>query len=386
MKLMHLPFLLVLLGITQYVRDILALPFYGSRIYIFNIYLLLFGVLLHMQSVYQRQVCKKAHMHFMNMGKSVVFIWGIFIFLFVNTLSNILNNEQDYFLHLQLLSFIIGFIYFYLIIFNDGIKKFLRSLSTILWVLLIFQSFIYMFSNSLGLSGEIVSNRNGMAYVALFFYILHNTYSEGKGRKELLLVILFALVNQTNGVMVLIIIYFLNYIISKTILRFNIIQFFYPKLVFFTMLLASYYGLYVVLFYFGISKNELNALEARRYFIPDNIGSLISRLGSVPFTLETWIQTGNIFGLGPREASKLLYWGYPVHNYFASLIAISGLLGLLFSYIMLSLLYKVSQIRLMLGISGLFFLSVSNDLTVSLVLCLAPLILYESNPPKILKI
>ncbi|MDB2464696.1 hypothetical protein N9W55_02920 [Amylibacter sp.] len=386
MKLMHTPFLLVLLGITQYTRDIMALPFYGSRIFIFNLYLLLFGLLLYMQSENQRKIYIKAYIHFLNISKSVVFIWASFIFLFISTLSNILNDEQDYFLHLQLLSFIIGFIYFYLIIFNDGIKLFLRSLSAALWVLLIFQSFIYISADTLGLSGEIVSKRNGMAYVALFFFILHNTYSEGKGRKELLLVVLLALINQTNGVMVLIILYFLNYTSSKTILRFKTMRFVYPKLVFIAIVLASYYGLYVVLFYIGISENELNALEAKRYYIPDNIGSMISRLGSVPFTVETWIQTGNIFGLGPREASKLLYWGYPVHNYFASLIAISGLLGILFSYIMLSVLYKVSQIRLMLGISGLFFLSVSNDLTVSLVLCLAPLILYESNPPKILKI
>jgi hypothetical protein len=178
MKFLHIPFLLVLTGMTVYVRDVLSLPFYGSRIFVVNLYVLLFGIILYLQSARQRRKCKEAYRHFVSMRPFVVFIWTVIIFLSINLLSNILNNEQDYFLLLQILNFVVGFIYLYLIIFNNGLGSFLRSFSIALWLLLVFQIFIFIFGSRLGVYGEITANKNGFSYLALFFYLLYCAYGE----------------------------------------------------------------------------------------------------------------------------------------------------------------------------------------------------------------
>ena len=370
------------MGITTYVRDILYLPFYGSRIFIVNLLLLLFGIVAFFQLKGQKRIFKQAYQDFLSKPRLVVFILSTLVFLYVSILTNIFNSEQEYFFILQMFQFVIGFIYLYLIVIRDGIKSFLKSFSIALWLLLIFQLILHITGYLFDISGEITSNRNGMAYTALFSYILHRAYGEGSGRKELLLVILFALLNQTNGVVILLVVYYLNYLCYTTILRLRIVRFFYPGIIFLVIIFGSYFGIYLLLFYTGISENELIALESNRYYVEDNFASLISRLGSVPFTIESWIQSGSIFGLGAAAMAKLLYWGYPVHNYFVSLMAISGLMGVLFSFLFISLIYKISKINLMLGVSTLFYLFATNDLSLFVVLCVIPLIINRSNLPQ----
>jgi hypothetical protein len=380
MKLLHVPFLLVLMGVTVYVRDILSLPFYGSRIFIVNLYLLLFGSLLYLQSKNQRRLCKQAFLNFLNISPLVVLFSYICVFLFINVILNALNNEQSYFFLFQILNFSIGTAYLYLIIFNDGLKSLLKSFSIMLWLLLIIQFLLHIVGSSLGMFGELTSNRNGIAFLSFFFYLLCCADGERKIRKELLLVILFALLNQTNSIFLLLTVHFLHYLSSKTILRFKLVRIIYIKIILLIIFFGTFFGIDLLLFYLEISESELIAMELNRYHIQDNLGSLISRLGSTSFTIEALIQGGNIFGLGPDEASKLLYWGYPVHNYFVSLIAITGVYGILFSLALYNLIYEICKLNFMLGISVFFYLSFSNDLSLFLVLCIIPLIIRSSNP------
>ena len=79
--------------------------------------------------------------------------------------------------------------------------------------------------------GELTSNRNGIAFLSFFFYLLCCADGERKIRKELLLVILFALLNQTNSIFLLLTVHFLHYLSSKTILRFKLVRIIYIKII-----------------------------------------------------------------------------------------------------------------------------------------------------------
>ena len=375
MKILHIPFLFVLLGFTAYLRDIFYLPLYGVRILFFDMYLLLIGLLLYTYTSKQRRLVQEAWRSFLQIRSFVALISIIFVMLYLNFSLNILNQEYDYFFIVQTLNFTIGFIYLYLIICNDGLVLLLKSLSIALWLMLMFQFSLQIIGTSLGMSGEILSNRNGIPYIALLFYILHSSHVAERQKRSFMLVASLALVNQTNGVFLLLLVYFLHLVATKTLLRIGLFRRLYIPTIFSVILLGSYFGLDLLLLGLGLSPSDVVVMEEYRYSIPDNLGSLISRLGSLPYTIDYWLESGRIFGLGPEKASRLLFWGYPVHNYFASVVAITGTVGLVFSASLISVMYNISKLNIMLGLVGLFLLSVTNDLSLSLLLCFIPLVL-----------
>jgi len=242
-----------------------------------------------------------------------------------------------------------------------------------------FQFSLQIIGTSLGMSGEILSNRNGIAYVALLFFILHSAHVAERQKRSFMLVAAFALVNQTNGVFLLLLVYFLHLVATKTLLRVRLFRRLYIPLIFSVILLGSYFGLDLLLLGLGLSPSDVVVIEEYRYSIPDNLGSLISRLGSLPYTIDYWLESGRIFGLGPEKASRLLFWGYSVHNYFASVVAITGIVGVIFSLSLLVTMYNISKLNFMMGLVGLFFMSVSNDLSLLILLCFIPLMINRSS-------
>jgi hypothetical protein len=380
MKIIHVPFLLVLLGVNAYLRDIFQLPLYGVRILFFDMYLLLIGLYLYTYTSMQTRLLQEAWRSFLQVRSFVALISIIFVMLYLNFSLNILNQEYDYFFIVQTLNFTIGFIYLYLIICNDGVVLFVKSLSIALWLMLMFQFSLQIIGTSLGMSGEILSNRNGIAYVALFFYILHSAHVAKRQKRSFMLVASLALVNQTNGIFLLLLVCFLHLVATKTLLRVGLFRRLYIPIIFSVILLGSYFGLDLVLLGFGLSPNDLVVMEESRYSAQDNITSLISRLGSVPYTIDHWLENGLIFGLGPEKASKLLFWGYPVHNYFASVVAITGIVGLIFSLTLIVIMYNISKLNVIIGVMGLFFMSVSNDLSLFILLCFIPLMINSLSP------
>lgn len=374
MKLLHIPFLIVLFGFTAYVRDILNLPLYGIRILFLDMYLLLFGLCMYLYTNKQRLDANNAYRGLLNNKPLIFLISIIFITIYLNISLNILNQDSDYFFILQTTNFLLGFFYLYLIISNGNVDSFFKSLAYALWLMLIFQVSLKTFGLIAGLSGEILSNRNGIPYIALFFYFFYSLYKKSNSKNLLILVTLSALINQVNGIFVILLLYLLHYICIKTVLRISFIKAIYIPTIFILFIFGTYFGIDLFLYSFGMSPDELYSIEEYRFYLPDNIASIVSRLGSVPFTIRYWLDSGDIMGLGPTVASSVLFWGYPVHNYFASVIAISGVLGIIFSIALINVLYKTAKINIMLGFGGLFFLSVSNDLSLHLTLCFMPLI------------
>lgn len=187
------------------------------------------------------------------------------------------------------------------------------------------------------------------------------------------MVVAFTFINHVTAVYILLFVNSIFYVSKRIIHRFKVLRLYVGPIAIFSVLIFSYFSIDLILMYFNIPSDEFKMLEANRYHVPNWLGSLISRSVSMPFTLDAVIDKGDIFGLGIQEASKLTFWGYPVHNYFVSSVAISGLMGLMFSALLIYYFTKISRIAPMLAISGVFFLSTSNDLSLSLILCLAPI-------------
>ena len=78
MKILHIPFLFVLLGFTTYLRDIFYLPLYGVRILFFDMYLLLIGLLLYTYTGKQRRLVQEAYRSFLQIRSFVALISIIF--------------------------------------------------------------------------------------------------------------------------------------------------------------------------------------------------------------------------------------------------------------------------------------------------------------------
>jgi hypothetical protein len=83
----------------------------------------------------------------------------------------------------------------------------------------------------------------------------------------------------------------------------------------------------VIEFLFDLEINDLIEIGADRYYIDDNIASLVSRVYSVVyiFSQENILA---IFGSGESAMSNIIFWGYPVHNIYASLVYAHGALVL----------------------------------------------------------
>lgn len=364
---------------TAYIRDIFNLPLYGVRILLINAYLLSIGLLFYTYTKNQRHVANITLRKLSRIPCFVVFITIILLTVFVFLILNILNQGEDYFFAVQILNFVFAFFYLNLIIKGDGLISFLKSLSISLWLVLIFQVLLKIIGATMGLSGELLSNRNSLPYIALLFYLLYRSCSLDKRKQNFILVVLLALINQTNGVFLLLLCCFIHLLFTKTLLRVALFKRVYIPIIISVMLLGSYFGIHLLLLYTGISAVEFKLMQHSRHEIIDNIASIISRAGSVSFTLESWFKSGQLLGFGPSKASKLLYWGYPTHNYFAAVIAITGVLGIFFSLSILVILYKVFTINIFVGVVGLFFLSVSNDLSLIVLLTFIPLIMNKLN-------
>jgi hypothetical protein len=382
MKIAHIPLVLVLLGVPAYVRDVIQFPLFGSRIFIVDIFLLVLGVLLYFQhsgkaknfnSVYRNT------MQALKIGNFVILVFSMFTFFCIFLLIFLYRVEDDYFFVLQMSTFIFSLIYLYFVVFNDGIKSFLNTFGVILWWVFGLQCCLYIVAYLFNIDGEINSHRNALAYSALLFYFLNFAYGYEKNRRYFLLVLMFALLNQVSGVLILLVVNFLFLLSNRVIFKFKLIRPLVGPIVILTIIIASYLSLDFLLFYLDLSLEELKAMEANRYNMSDSLVSIISRSVSVPFTMDAIFQGGNILGLSVYDFSKLNYWGYPVHNYFVTIIATGGIFGVMFSLNLLYFFYKVSISNTMLTISGIFLLSVSNDLFSVLILCFIPFFVRMPN-------
>ena len=114
-----------------------------------------------------------------------------------------------------------------------------------------------------------------------------------------------------------------------------------------------------------INIDDMIDLEQRRYFINDNIGSLVSRIYSVQILLiqENFLK---MFGNNEDAISDFKFWGYPVHNLYMSLIFAHGYLLLLVFIVYICSIYRFFARHMGLGLILSFTIIYSNDIKIEL--------------------
>lgn len=306
------------------------------------------------------------------------FMLSLIVIITISTLAiytqNFYRQENDNLFVFQNFLFLISLIYFTIILKLHGIKSFLNTLYFSLWFLFFFQLSCKCIGYFAGIGGELTANRNSISYLALLLFLLNIHYLKNKTNQTLFLVLLFSIINSCKGVIFLLLIIFINYLVSKYFKK--LIQFkkFYIATVILISLIISYFGIYLLLYIINVKLDDLSSIEHLRWGIPDEVGSLISRLGSVPYTLKNWFYSNQLFGIGTKASSELLYWGYPSHNYFVTMISIIGICGIIHTIFFVYMFYRICIYDINLGITGLFYILMSNDLNLLVLLCLVPLV------------
>ncbi len=138
--------------------------------------------------------------------------------------------------------------------------------------------------------------------------------------------------------------------------------------------------------FFDIGIEEIVEIEADRYFIDDNIGSLVSRIYSFVF-ITNHENFWAIFGNNEGAISDVVFWGYPVHNIYASVAYSHGALVLLCLILYHLAIYQFLRNHIGLSIILGFIIIYSNDIYPMLSLLFIPYILRNEKavgPAKLL--
>ena len=144
-------------------------------------------------------------------------------------------------------------------------------------------------------------------------------------------------------------------------------------LVFFPILFIS-----LLATYFNINLESFQELEEYRYYINDDIASLISRIAGAGFIFVE--NFSKIFPIGSYNILAIdSFWGYPTHNYLYYSIMKYGVFGLLFVIFLLKLTYKIMLYNFSLGLTFLFCITNFNDFYIGFILFLIPVFLENFN-------
>jgi hypothetical protein len=128
----------------------------------------------------------------------------------------------------------------------------------------------------------------------------------------------------------------------------------------------------------NIEIDEVIELGKNRFNINDNIGSLVSRIYSVGYTINQ-INFLTLFGNNESVTSTVLFWGYPVHNLYVALVYSHG-----FFFLLVLILYNLAIWRffqrnaglgLIFGIIVIYF----NDILPMLSLFFIPYIISKAD-------
>jgi|GEM_PF-5451044 len=118
---------------------------------------------------------------------------------------------------------------------------------------------------------------------------------------------------------------------------------------------------HAIMHFFNINIDDFIEIEDDRYFIDDNIGSLVSRVYSFTYLLaqENFL---TVFGSNESAMSQVVFWGYPVHNIYASVAYSHGALVLTTLILYHLAIYRFLRRNAELGVILGFIIIYFNDI------------------------
>jgi hypothetical protein len=375
MSVPHALFVLVLLKVPEYVRDILDLPFFGSRVLYVDFYLLCAGCLLCACAPRPSTASPERAAHRARTATSVLLV--IFTVLAgVMYLTHQARDEEDRFFALQLGTFLLSIYQLHMLVERWPAEQLLRHLRTGLVLVLGCQLMLHLGrAAGMGVSPDWLT-RNQLAYAAIIGYVVGGYLATTRLCLHFaLLAIALIAANSTKGAAVLLFLLFFMYLLDPLLRPRSTLRAITAAVLPLFVVLIPFMALQSMLMYFDATIEDLVGLEEYRYYIDDNYTSLISRSISVAQTLLNTINHGDWLGLGVDRSARMIFYGYPVHNYIVSSIAVFGVLGALLSAALLYFLYRVSKEHLALGAVGAYLLIVSNDLYAVMTLLFIPIMM-----------
>jgi hypothetical protein len=353
-----LPLLLIFFGFIEILRDLLNLPFFGDRLYL--LYIFIFFILFYFQLL----ILKYSFIYPKNI-ESYIFYFILFFFII-----DFFKKKDSLFLPLQLFCVTISIYLYHSFtkkLDNSRFFSYLKYLTYLITTIIIFIWAIWYFVDD---SFQDLKTRNSLPYIILGIYLFLK-FNLKNSKKIFLCFIIVTLICETKGAFVLYcILFFLEFFKSKFKLT-NIFNIF--------LILISFLSPFIVISFFNYKFNsnydDLIELDKYRYYIRDDISSFISRILGSGYLLIMNFKL--IFPLGIIEnldKEKLIFWGYPIHNYLYLLIIQYGLLGIFFNIYILILINKMMFINISLGFSLLFCLLNFNDFYIGFIIFLLPLL------------
>ncbi len=244
---------------------------------------------------------------------------------FVLYISSMANGSTDYFYLKQYVIFLVLAQFIFWMTLNNRVFSMIRSIhagSILFFIILLGFYFANLFTDGLYLD---ITQKNSFPILMLLMSVLCKKINYSKLQRNFFIIALMsAIIASTKLFLVLIVLLFMLRIFKIGTDNRKSSASSASALIHYLLVLLPFYLPFVIFAYADISLGELINMGESRHYINDNIASLISRLFSVPFML----QDDNIYSLlGNNEGSQasVIFWGYPVHNLYASLLYAHGL-------------------------------------------------------------
>lgn len=332
------------LNLIGFLRDATSLPLYDGRTEILECLFLFFAIyLLQHGNMYPTSKSQISCKTYDKIGK-ILFLLGvpiknsqytlILIVLFVVSLPvAMLNNSENFFFSLQLLKLILSLIVITLLLQQnfriENLERLFRYFVYLMCgtlALLFFLRYLSIFTNV-----DDLIQRNVWSLSAVFYlYFFSLRLGVARYSFDACVVLLMAWIASAKLSILLVIVSPILYIFYRE--RIN-------SIALKSVTVISIFGIIILMPYilpilFVFEYTDLYILDEFRYYIPSDIGSLVSRIFGVRHLLDNGYLFYT-FGLGEMPTEDVLFWGYPIHNLPLQLALAHGVVGWLISIVIL---------------------------------------------------
>ena len=403
MIIFYIIFVWVLLQATPFIRDIFNLPLHLGRSMDVDMFLLFVAFVLHLlneaskRSSISHSICLginnykivtdlsredikhqirqmlkfgliyfyKSIMATVELSKRIIISRDVLIWVipgFILYISSKANGSTSYFYLKQYLLFLILAQFIYWITLKNRVFSMVQAIHAGSFLFFIILSGFYLiniFTDNLYLD---ITQKNSFPILMLIMAVVCKKLNYPKLQRNFFIIgLISAIIASTKLFFVLFILLFIMSVFkigtdnkkSSARLALALIHYF--------IVLTPFYITYLISAFADIGIDEMINLGESRYNINDNISSLISRLYSIPFMLQDE-KFYSLLGNNESLQSSVVFWGYPVHNVYASLIYAHGLL---FIFVMASyhlFIFRFFARHIDLGIILGFCIIYSNDI------------------------
>lgn len=367
---------LIVLAVPDFVRDVLDLPLFGDRILYVNLYIASLALVICLLQAH-RDPESFAATTVPRMHSSNAVLYGVTFFSLLFFAAAFFHGAASFFVPLQATIFVVSLAVFAVLVWHGRLHVLLTKLSAALWCFLAVQCVVATAGYFIPLSRELSAPRNLLPYAAVLVYALNLLMGSTCARRvSLIQTLALIAINGTKGALIL-----LPLVLVAHWIRGLAWSHTWVRITFSGGMVLSAVSAHIAAYYYGMHYLLISSLPQLerlgtlyRTEVDNQAASGISRIFAVPYTLMVVIDQNALAGLGAARASMVMFWGYPVHNLFVSYIAVFGLLGLVFSIAYLGVCFTIAKWSLGLFAIALFIPLVANDFYPLLALCLLPIL------------